>query len=107
MSCYCSCATGGRCPSVLFRTRPSLRPSVLLLSYLTADYRASERTRHVAQMGALREGDPEPESTGGQADDAQGRGGEGGVVAFCEKCLKVMQLLTKKCFCLACRITQL
>ena len=74
--------------------RPScfelVRPSVLLLSYLTADYRASERTRHAAQMGALREGDPEPESTGGQADDAQERGGEGGVKAICEKYLNVM-----------------
>ena len=58
--------------------RPScfelVRPSVLLLSYLTADYRASKRA-HAAQMGALREGDPEPQSTGGQADDAQERGG--------------------------------
>ena len=68
--------------------RPScfelVRPSVLLLSYLTADYRASKRA-HAAQMGALREGDPEPQSTGGQADDAQGRGGEEAVDAFCEK----------------------
>ena len=70
--------------------RPScfelVRPSVLLLSYLTAVCRLQGELASArgTQMGAFREGDPEPESTGGQADDAQGRGGEGGVGAFCE-----------------------
>ena len=51
---------------------------MLLLSYLT-DCRLQGERAHAArgtQMGAFREGDPEPESTGGQADDAQGRTGE-------------------------------
>ena len=68
----------------------SVRPVVLLLSYLT-DCRLQDERAHAArgtQMGAFREGDPEPESTGGQADDAQGRGGEGGVDAFAKKISK-------------------
>ena len=89
MSCYCSCATGGRCPSCFELVRPS-RCVAAVIPELRLCGLQGERAAHAAQMGALREGDPEPESTGGQADDAQGRGGEGGVEAFCGKYLNVM-----------------